>query len=318
MFACIDLGSNSFHLLIAHWHNGRHEIVERFSEKVQLGEGLAINGNINPAAFARGLACLDAFALALQRYPVKHQWAVGTNALRIADNADEFLAAAALRGFHIDVVSGIEEAALVYAGVSSALPQNDQTRLVIDIGGGSTELIVGRGPVQLQAHSMPIGCISWRDKWFSGERKDAEAVAALLTEAAAAAEQVFMTVAGQLATTPWTEVYASSGTAKMLSAVCSQRLSPGSPPTGVQLETLESLQSDIITVSLNPGLTLRGLKNGRRELILPGWSVLMGFMRANKVPVLNFSPAALREGMLHYLVKAGESNDSPLHVLRGH
>lgn len=318
MFACIDLGSNSFHLLIARWQNGRHEIVERFSEKVQLGEGLALTGHINSAAFARGLSCLDAFALALKRYPINHLWAVGTNALRIADNADEFLAEAARRGFQIDVVSGIEEAALVYAGVMSALPKDDQTRLVIDIGGGSTELIVGRGACQLQAHSMPIGCISWRDKWFSSGFSDSEVVASRLNQAVSASQQIFSTVAEQLASTPWTEVYASSGTAKMLSAVCSQRLSPGSPPTGVRLETLESLEPDIIAMTMSPSLSLRGLKNGRRELMLPGWSVLMGFMRANGVSVLNFSPAALREGMLHYLVKACESNDSPLHVLKAH
>jgi exopolyphosphatase / guanosine-5'-triphosphate,3'-diphosphate pyrophosphatase len=318
MFACIDLGSNSFHLLIARWQNGRHEIVERFSEKVQLGEGLATSGHINSAAFARGLSCLEAFALALKRYPINHLWAVGTNALRIASNADEFLVQAANRGFNIDVVTGLEEAALVYAGVMSALPDDDQSRLIIDIGGGSTELIVGRGAQQLQAHSMPIGCISWRDRWFASALEDAETVTSRLKEAANASEQVFLTIADQLANTPWTEVYASSGTAKMLSAICSQRSSPGAPPSGVQLETLESLVSDIVAVTLNPRLSLRGLKNGRRELILPGWAVLMGFMKANGVSVLHFSPAALREGMLHYLVKADQANDSPLHVLRGY
>lgn len=317
MFACIDLGSNSFHLLIAHWQNGRYEIVERFSEKVQLGEGVAINRHISAAAFSRGLSCLDAFALALRRYPVKHVWAVGTNALRIADNSAEFLAQAANRGFDIDVVSGIEEAALVYAGVISALPDDGETRLVIDIGGGSTEIVVGQGTRQLQAHSMPVGCVSWRDKWFSAPLTDEESIRRQLHDAVQDAENVFMTVAEQLATTPWTEVYASSGTAKMLSAVCSQRLEPGSAPAGVLLETLQSLESDIVTVTLNPGLTLRGLKNGRRELILPGWSVLMGFMRSNAITALSFSPAALREGMLHYLVQAAESNEPPLHVLRG-
>ncbi|MDO8908238.1 MAG: hypothetical protein Q7W55_07030 [Pseudohongiella sp.] len=318
MFACIDLGSNSFHLLIARWQNGRHEIVERFSEKVQLGEGLAKTGQINAAAFARGLSCLEAFALALKRYPINHLWAVGTNALRIASNANEFLAQAANRGFDIDVVTGLEEAALVYAGVMSALPDDGQSRLIVDIGGGSTELVVGCGARQLQAHSMPIGCISWRDRWFSGALDDADVIAGLLHDAALASEQVFLTVAGQLASTPWSEVYASSGTAKMLSSICSQRVSPGAPPSGVHLSVLENLASDIVAVTLNPKLSLRGLKNGRRELILPGWSVLMGFMRANGVSVLNFSPAALREGMLHYLVKADQASDSPLRVLRGH
>lgn len=316
MFACIDLGSNSFHLLIARWHNGSHEIVERFSEKVQLAEGLACHGRINPAAFARGLACLDTFAAALRRYPVDQCWVVGTNALRVADNAESFLQEAAARGFVVDVVSGLEEATLVYAGVISALPDDDTSRLVVDIGGGSTELIVGRGTQQLQAHSMPIGCISWRDKWFTEKVTNPDYLQQRLDAAAAEAEAVFRTVAGQLKTTPWTAVYASSGTAKMLSALCSQRVAPGSPPLQVELSVLESLAPDIIQISVNPHLTLRGLKNGRRELVLPGWAVLMGFMRANNVHVLHFSHSALREGMLHYLVKASDLNVSPLHVLR--
>lgn len=316
MFACIDLGSNSFHLLIARWHNGSHEIVERFSEKVQLGEGLAGSGLISPAAFARGLVCLDTFAAALRRYPVQHRWVVGTNALRVADNAGAFLQEAAARGFQIDVVSGLEEAALVYAGVISALPDDGSTRLVVDIGGGSTELIVGRGAQQLQAHSMPIGCISWRDRWFSEKLTDATALQQRLEEATQASEAVFRTVADSLASTPWTGVYASSGTAKMLSALCSQRVAPGSPPLQVELSVLQSLEPDIIQISVNPHLTLRGLKNGRRELVLPGWAVLMGFMRANNIQVLNFSHSALREGMLNYLVTASAVNVSPLHVLR--
>ncbi|MDP1757841.1 MAG: exopolyphosphatase, partial [Pseudohongiella sp.] len=157
MYACVDLGSNSFHLLIARWHDGAHEIVERFSEKVQLGEGLSQSLTINAEAFQRGLLCLEAFALALERYPIKYLWVVGTNALRVADNSQDFITQAKSRGFDVDVVTGLEEAALVYAGVMSALPQDDQVRLVIDIGGGSTELIVGKGPDQLQAHSLPIG-----------------------------------------------------------------------------------------------------------------------------------------------------------------
>lgn len=319
MFACIDLGSNSFHLLIARWHNGRHEIVERFSEKVQLGEGLALNGYINDAAMARGLCCLDSFAQALRRYPVQQQWAVGTNALRIASNAEEFLEKAAHKGFDINVVSGLEEAALVYAGVMSSLPDDGRTRLIIDIGGGSTELVVGQGAKQLQAHSMPVGCISWRDRWFANaaSQADVHTLNQQLDSATDAAEQVFRGVAAELASTPWVDVYASSGTAKMLSSICSQRLQPGSPPCGVQRHTLEQIKPDIIEVALNRAYSLKGLKNGRRELVLPGWSVLMGFMKATQLSSLNFSPAALREGMLHYLIRARETNDSPLHVLRG-
>ena len=316
MYACVDLGSNSFHLLIARWHDGAHEIVERFSEKVQLGEGLSRNRNINTDAFQRGLLCLEAFALALERYPIQYLWVVGTNALRVAENAHEFIAQAKNRGFDIDVVTGLEEAALVYAGVMSALPQDEQTRLVIDIGGGSTELIVGKGPEQLQAHSLPIGCVSWRDRWFNSKFGNEDLLREQLKMAADDAEQVFAQVSGHLARTPWSEVYASSGTAKMLSAICAQKHPSSAGSLLVNFDVLTMLESDIIDTTLDPARSLPGLKNSRKELVLPGWAVLMGFMRAHQVANLHFSPAALREGMLHYMIKARDLNESPLRVLR--
>lgn len=315
MFACIDLGSNSFHLLIAEWHEGRHQIVERFSEKVQLGEGLAINSCITPAAFSRGLACLEIFRHALARYPIKHCWAVGTNALRIADNADEFLAAARLKDIQIDVISGPEEAALVYAGVNSALPVAGHNRLIIDIGGGSTELVVGCNERILQVHSMPIGCVSWRDKWFLQPMSELVAAEDKLHNALADARTVFEAIIPGLREHAWHEVYASSGTAKMLSGVCA---AAGHQPGFVTFDTLTGLRQDALRVATDPAYSMAGLKNSRRELILPGWSVLYGFMSAADIKSLRFSPAALREGMLHYMVNASLSGVAPLHVLRGH
>lgn len=318
MYACIDLGSNSFHLLIARWHEGSYDIVERFSDKVQLGEGLVEGGNITQQAFDRGLRCLETFRQALARYPIEHRWAVGTNALRTAANAGQFLQKASEMGFVIDVVPGLEEAALVYAGVISALPADDTSRLVIDIGGGSTELVVGAGPKRLQSHSMAIGCISWRDIWFSNLPRTESALSQCLDDAAQASANVFAGVAGELAATPWHEVYASSGTAKMLSAVCTHKNQQQRSAPGVTLATLQALKSDVMRTVLEPGFSLPGLKNGRRELILPGWAVLHGFMTACQVTDLNFSPSALREGMLHYLARASATGESPLHVLRAY
>lgn len=316
MYACIDLGSNSFHLLIARWHEGSYDIVERFSEKVQLGEGLVDGGVITPMAFQRGLACLDTFRQALARYPVERCWAVGTNALRTAGNADQFLRKASEKGIVIDVVPGLEEAALVYAGVISALPADQIPRLVIDIGGGSTELVVGVGQHRLQSHSMAIGCISWRDSWFRQPPRTESALSQCLDDAVQASVEVFSGVADALAETPWREAYASSGTAKMLSAVCAHKYQDKRAVPGVTLETLQALKADIMRTVLEPGFSLPGLKNGRRELILPGWAVLNGFMTACQVTDLNFSPSALREGMLHYLAQAAIKGESPLHVLR--
>lgn len=317
MYACIDLGSNSFHLLIARWHNGAHEIVERFSEKVQLGEGVSEHRRISPAAFQRGLLCLESFAIALKRYPISYLWVVGTNALRVAENAAEFIVQAKARGFDIEVVTGLEEAALVYAGVMSALPSDSKTRLVVDIGGGSTELVIGQGLHQLQAHSLPIGCVSWRDRWFNSLPDNETLLGQRLHEATDAAEQVFTKVAGEVGRFAWSEVYASSGTAKMLSAICIQKFPNSTKTSLVERSMLSALENDVISAGLNPAMSLPGLKNSRKELLLPGWAVLMGFMRANRVHSLHFSPAALREGMLHYIIKARDVSGSPLHVLRG-
>jgi exopolyphosphatase/guanosine-5'-triphosphate,3'-diphosphate pyrophosphatase len=316
MYACIDLGSNSFHLLIARWHNGAHEIVERFSEKVQLGEGISHSQRISPAAFERGLLCLEAFAVALERYPISYRWAVGTNALRVAENAADFIQEAKAAGFDIDVVTGLEEAALVYAGVMSAIPADNQTRLVVDIGGGSTELIVGKAAEQLQAHSLAIGCVSWRDHWFNSQWTDEQLLRQRMADAADAAKHVFLEVGQQLASCTWSEVYASSGTAKMLSTICAQKFYGTASPGLVNVDMLKALENDIVNLGLNPNLSLPGLKNSRKELLLPGWAVLTGFMEAYRITNLHFSPAALREGMLHYIIRARELNDSPLHVLR--
>src|SRR5690606_4614800 len=121
MYACIDLGSNSFHLLIAEWQDEQSQIVERFSHIVQLGEGVALTGEISPAAFARGLQSLREFCEVMSRYPIQQYWALGTNALRLARNAPDFIAAARELGIEVSVISGVQEAILVYLGVLSNL-----------------------------------------------------------------------------------------------------------------------------------------------------------------------------------------------------
>ncbi|MDD9894186.1 MAG: exopolyphosphatase, partial [Gammaproteobacteria bacterium] len=164
MHTCIDLGSNSFHLLIGEWEDGRIEIVERLSEKVQLGENVNSTGRISPDAFERGLSCLHRFKLLMKQYPVQRYWALGTNTFRVAENTDEFIQAAKVKGIDISVISGMQEAVLVYAGVMSSLPVTDTHRLVIDIGGGSTELIIGKKHERLLTESLTFGSVSWSDR----------------------------------------------------------------------------------------------------------------------------------------------------------
>lgn len=302
MFACIDLGSNSFHLLIAEWQAGESQIVERFSNIVQLGEGVAITGEISAAAFQRGIDCLREFSLVMTRYPITQYWALGTNALRLARNAPEFLAEAAAIGVDVSVITGNQEAILVYTGVLSSLPHSGTSRLVIDIGGGSTEVIIGQQEKRLFTRSFPVGCVTWRDRFFSTVDDNGETLESLLDRATAQAAETFSALAPQALKLAWGEAYASSGTAKMLATVC---LESGYGDGSITVASLEAIKPDVLACASDPDRLLPGLKDRRRDLLLPGWAVLMGLMQASTVRTLKFSPTALREGMLDFMMNKG-------------
>ena len=122
MYACIDLGSNSFHLLIGELQDKRIQIIERCSEKVQLGEGVQTSGSISASAFHRGILCLEHFKQLLDQHAIHQYWALGTNTFRVTDNADSFITSAKNLGIDISIISGVQEAVLIYAGVITALP----------------------------------------------------------------------------------------------------------------------------------------------------------------------------------------------------
>ncbi len=304
MYACIDLGSNSFHLLIAEWQDEKSQIVERFSHIVQLGEGVTLTGEISPAAFARGIESLQAFREVMSRYPIRQYWALGTNALRLARNAPAFLSAARDLGIDISIISGIQEAILVYLGVLSGLPRSDETRLVVDIGGGSTEVIIGRQDTRFVTQSLPIGCVSWRDRYFSplGTRVSEAVLEQTLDQATEEATQVFVGMQKQFERFPWASAYASSGTAKMLAMVSHYR---GYEEGKISLLALEAMRADILRCVADPEMLLPGLKDRRKDLLLPGWAVLVGLMRACSLQTIDFSPTALREGMLDFMMHNG-------------
>jgi exopolyphosphatase/guanosine-5'-triphosphate,3'-diphosphate pyrophosphatase len=300
MYACIDLGSNSFHLLIARWQDGRSEIVERFSHIVQLGEGVTLSGQISAAAFSRGIDSLREFVDVMSRYPIRQYWALGTNALRLARNAPEFLAAARELGLEVSVISGLQEAVLVYLGVMSGLPQTDEVRLVADIGGGSTEVIIGRQGARLVTRSLPIGCVSWRDRFFAPLADKPSLQSQILDDAVAEARKVFQGISADCLLHPWESAYASSGTAKMLAAILQMR---GLPAGKITRHSLQALRADVLACAADPSALLPGLKDRRKDLLMPGWAVLMGMLEAFEIESIQFSPTALREGMLHFMIQ---------------
>lgn len=299
MYACIDLGSNSFHILIGEWVDGRIEIVERSSDSVQLGEDVRKTGSISPAAFKRGLDCLQHFKTLMDQYPLEQYWALGTNTFRVTDNAQDFIEAARVIGIEISPISGVQEAVLIYAGVTTALPISQNHRLVIDIGGGSTEVIIGHNHSRLLTESMAVGSVAWRDKYFSPQTSDPLLLERQLDAATAASKSVFDGISLAVRKAGWQEAYASSGTVKMLAAICQAH---GFGKGEITLAALLALKAQIITV-IAAGGELHGLKERRRELLLPGLAVLVGLMQSYAVDSISFSATALREGMLDFMVK---------------
>lgn len=305
--ACIDLGSNSFHLLIGRWVDGRIQIIERCSDRVQLAAGMCGRGEISHSSFERGLRCLERFDALLNQYPIERYWALGTNTFRVATNAAQFIEAASDIGMHISVITGVQEAILIYAGVLTALPQNEARRLVIDIGGGSTEVVAGQGAIRHITESLAVGSVAWRDRFFSSITSDEQTLIHCMDEALLAARNVFSRIAPAVKAAGWTEAYASSGTVKMLTNICEAQ---GYGKGEVSQRALIELRPRFMRQVLE-GVELEGLKERRRDLLMAGWSVLLGLMQAYDIEKIKFSTTALREGMLDFMMR----NDRALDIM---
>jgi exopolyphosphatase/guanosine-5'-triphosphate,3'-diphosphate pyrophosphatase len=298
MLAALDLGSNSFHMLIAERAGDSFSIVERFSEKVQLGEGVATTGKITERARERARACLADFRTAIDRYPVSAIAAVGTKTFRTASNIGPLLRDAAQLGFNIEIVTGEREAELIYRGVSSGLADDGEHRLVIDIGGGSTEFAIGVNRQPLLLRSLDLGCVSWRDRFFSSEKVDRDD----FREATIAAREHIYLCHRQLASVGWKRVYASSGTAKMLCTIAKeQKYSDGI----LTMDVLKAIREDALMFPRIQQIELPGLKASRQGVLLPGLAIMTAIMKELAIPEIRHGKTALREGLLLELLNGG-------------
>src|ERR1700683_1343251 len=171
VIAAVDLGSNSFHMVVARYSHGQLVIIDRLREMVRLAAGVGEDGRIDKVVAARALASLERFGQRLRDIDARNVRVVGTNALRIARRKQAFLERAReALGFPIEIVSGMEEARLIYSGVANNLPSDDDRRLVVDIGGGSTELIIGERFEPLEMESLQMGCVSLSQRFFGDGR----------------------------------------------------------------------------------------------------------------------------------------------------
>lgn len=302
-YAAIDMGSNSFRLEIGQLREGRYRRVDYLKETVRLGAGLDADGMLTEEATLRGLACLARFAHRLRGFPADHVRAVATQTLREARNRDAFLLRAQpVLGLPIEVISGREEARLIYAGVARLQP-SDVPRLVVDIGGRSTEMILGQGRQALRAESFQVGCVSLSLRYFAEGRYSERAFRSAQVAAGAELEEALE----PFAPSQWQEALGSSGTVGAVSDVLREH---GSADGLITPEGLRWCIEQCLRAGRADRLALPGLKADRRAVFAGGVAIL--YTLATHFGIQSMAPArgALRQGVIFDLAdRLAATND---------
>jgi len=295
LLAAIDLGSNSFHLLIAKIEHGEMRPVEALAEKVQLGAGLE-EGRLTQEAIDRGLECLGRFAQLLESVEPERVRAVGTNALRAASNRYEFTGPAKRTlGTRVDVIYGREEARLVYLGVAHTLADDVKSRLVIDIGGGSTELIIGERFEPQRLESLQMGCVSFGQAFFPGGKINKSHY----RQAYDQARLLLSPIRHQYQARHWLDCVGSSGTLRTVEAILTQQ---GWSEGGIDRQGLRRLEEKLLGFKAMDKIELEGLSGLRRSVILPGLAIISALFDVLGIEHMRTSNGALREGVIYDLM----------------
>ena len=294
LLAAIDLGSNSFHLAIARLDHGEVRRIDSLSEKVQLGAGFDKDKNLTLEAQARALACLARFAQRLQAIPLRYLRIVATNALRQANNSAQFIEQAEhILKKRIEIVAGREEARLIYLGVSHTLAEEGR-RLVVDIGGGSTEFIIGENFEPLATESLQMGCVAYTQRFFA----DGSISAKALDKAIMAARQEVMAIANAYRDLGWHSVVGSSGTIKATRQILAQN-GWASPEGFITKEGLAKVRDVVLACKHVSELNVVGLKDDRRTILPAGYAIIQAVFDELNLETMNYSDGALREGVLY-------------------
>ena len=313
MYAVLDLGSNSFHLVIAEKRNDKIHIVKTCNSKVQLGDGLSRSGKISKEARERALAAFRDFRKEMADYTIERFCVVGTNTFREAKNAASLMEEANALGFPINVISGLQEAFYIYQGVQTWLPATGEDRLVFDIGGGSTEFAFGAGEHPQLMDSLPLGCVTHQsdDMRDKGEEKITRKLFARLRRRVH--DVLDKRLNQDFYEREWQDCYASSGTAKMLSTVLRENKLTDGTITETALRELETLAVEL--GSSNHLDKLAGLKPNRRNVFTSGLAIMQSIIDHLGIDHVDYSDFALREGVLLAMVKQGDQ--FPLYLLKG-
>jgi exopolyphosphatase/guanosine-5'-triphosphate,3'-diphosphate pyrophosphatase len=301
--AAVDLGSNSFHLLVGRIVDGQIYPLDTLREQTQLGAGLTADKRLDRASQARALEALAQFRERLRGLPRDAVRAVGTNALRIAKNSPAFLREAReTLGFPIEVIAGREEARLIYLGVAHALPPAENRRLVVDIGGGSTELIVGQGLKPKLMESLYVGCVSSSLRHFRDGRIDKKSMKAAVLEA----RQELAVVSRSYLRSGWQEAVGSSGTARSLEGLL---LENQFSTNGITRQGLDRLWDLLLDAGRADPDRIPGLKAGRAGVLPGGFAIMYAVFEELDIESMAVSEAALRHGVLYDLLGRFQHHD---------
>jgi exopolyphosphatase/guanosine-5'-triphosphate,3'-diphosphate pyrophosphatase len=303
ILAAVDLGSNSFRLQIARVENDQLYMLDSLREPVRLAAGLSEDKRLDKAAQQRALNCLQRFGERLRDLPREAVRTVGTNSLRVAKNAAEFLQLAeAALGFPIEVIAGREEARLIYLGVAQGLPQTDIKRMVMDIGGGSTEFIIGKGLEPLRLESLYMGCVSYSLRFFP----DGKINKTNLKQAELAASNELQTISTEFSNAHWDAALGSSGSARMLCDVLEQN---GFSKSGLTRDGLELLREHLLSASDARRLNLMGVRPDRIPVLPGGFAIMYAAFCELGIEQMQPASGALREGVLYDLLGRFHHND---------
>jgi exopolyphosphatase / guanosine-5'-triphosphate,3'-diphosphate pyrophosphatase len=308
VIAAVDLGSNSFHMVVARYSHGQLIIQDRLRETVRLGAGLDEQGRLDRAASDTAVACLERFGQRLRDMKAESVRVVGTNTLRRAKRKGAFLdRARAALGHPIEIISGIEEARLIYLGVVNTMPSEPGRRLVADIGGGSTEIIIGEGAHAKKLESLHMGCVSMSTRFFG----DGEINEKRMKRARLAAKLEFEPVRNVFKSYGWEQVVGSSGTIRTAADILRAR-----GESEITLAGVESLIDHAVRSGDISKLRLPELSPERAPVFVGGLAILAELIGNLDIKSMRPAEGALREGLLYDIVGRLTNEDARVRSVR--
>jgi len=294
--AAVDLGSNSFHMIVCSLTNGNLQTLDRLKEMVRLASGLDKKNYLDSRTQERALECLERFGQRIRNFPPESVRVVGTSTLRQAKNSQQFLEKAEKALNHpIHIISGIEEARLIYQGVAHSLGSNANLRLVMDIGGGSTEYIIGSGDTPRVKESTPMGCVLVSNAFF----KDGQLSKEAFTQATLFAEQQLEPIQKQFQRKNWDEAIGASGSLKAIDKVLKAK---NWSNNGITMEGLEYLVAHLTQCNHVNELNLPDLDPERLPVFPGGVAIVYATFKSLGIEQMTVSDGALREGLIQDLL----------------